>query len=220
VSRTLFRSQPDPTLHWTERFASLGPEAADHLRAAYRQRAAECLGTLDGRILLDKTALNTLNLGLIRAIFPRAHIVFALRDPRDVLLSCFMQAFAPTPLTAQFLDWMAGARFYAAVMNHWQALGASVQAPLSVVRYEQLVADPRGALAPVLEALNLAWHANQDQFHDRVSEYGVSTPSYAEVARPLYATSVGRWRAYAKHFQVVRSELEPHVTALGYGPWL
>ena len=220
VSRTLFRWQPDPQLHWTERFEALGPQAADRLRAAYRQRAKDCLGGLDNRILLDKTALNTINLGLIRAVFPRARIVFALRDPRDVLLSCFMQAFTPNPLTAQFLDWSAGARFYGAVMDHWRTMGPVVQAPVTVVRYEQLVADPRGALAPVLEALGLEWHADQNRFYDKALERSVSTPSYAEVARPLYASSVARWRAYSPHFQAVRQDLEPHVEAFGYGPWV
>jgi tetratricopeptide (TPR) repeat protein len=215
--KTLYRWKPDPALHWTERFAALGPDAATRLREAYAQRVERCLGAdPDGRILLDKTALNTVNLGLIRAVFPRAQILFALRDPRDVLLSCFMQAFAPNPLTAQFLDWARGARFYDAVMRHWRAMAPGDGAGVTVTRYERLVADPRAELAPLLADLGLEWHPDMARFHDSAGRDAVATPSFADVARPLHGDAVGRWRAYARHYAPVREYLEHHVEGFGY----
>ncbi|WP_424315559.1 sulfotransferase, partial [Haloferula sp.] len=40
-------------------------------------------------------ALNSIEIGLIACLFPEARIIFALRDPRDVCLSCFQQTFRP-----------------------------------------------------------------------------------------------------------------------------
>jgi hypothetical protein len=58
--------------------------------------------------------LNAVFLPLIAKLFPRAKIIFALRDPRDVVLSCFRRRFAmnagmfdsppwkpPRPITAR-----------------------------------------------------------------------------------------------------------------------
>ena len=41
--------------------------------------------------LVDKLPLNIVDLGLANLLFPSARVVVALRDPRDVVLSCFMQ---------------------------------------------------------------------------------------------------------------------------------
>ena len=47
----------------------------------------------DDRLLVDKLPLNLALLPLIHLLFPEARIIIALRDPRDVILSCFMQHF-------------------------------------------------------------------------------------------------------------------------------
>lgn len=218
--RALYRAQPDPALHWTARFAALDEDASAHLRTVYRKRARDCLGEpMDGSILLDKTAMNLVNLGVIRAVYPDARLVFALRDPRDVLLSCFMQAFSPNPLTAQLLDWRSGARLYDAVMAHWQAMAPLFSDRVTVVRYERLAADPRAELAPLLDHFGLAWHEDMERFHELAANAAVTTPSYADVARPVHTGAVGRWRNYARHFESVRDLLERHVDGFGYGPW-
>ena len=77
-----------------ERIKSLGSDEIAHLRKHYWQIAKRTLGQhVMQKVLVDKTALNTLNIELINTIFPNSVIIFALRDPRDVCLSCFMQSF-------------------------------------------------------------------------------------------------------------------------------
>ncbi|MEZ5958145.1 MAG: sulfotransferase, partial [Hyphomonadaceae bacterium] len=62
------------------------------IRAEYWKRvSAET--DVRGRIVVDKLPLNIIFLPLIRRVFPKAKILFALRDPRDVVLSCFQQRF-------------------------------------------------------------------------------------------------------------------------------
>lgn len=62
-----------------------------YLRAYYWQHVLAKFGdkALE-KCFVDKTALNTIDIALINALFPEARVIFALRDPRDICLSCFM----------------------------------------------------------------------------------------------------------------------------------
>src|SRR5205823_7949719 len=60
---------------------------------------------------------NTLKLPLIARLFPRAKILFACRDPRDVVLSCFRRRFRMNPAMYQMLTLDGAAHFYDAVMD-------------------------------------------------------------------------------------------------------
>ena len=73
------------------------------LRVQY-WRKAEALagGALEGRRLVDNQTLNITDLGLMARLFPGTPIVVALRDPRDVVLSCFMQKLRPNDAMAHF----------------------------------------------------------------------------------------------------------------------
>ncbi len=214
----LDRLAPPDGRHWSERMGGLGADGRRHLRRHYWRLARAWFPgcTADTR-LLDKTTLNTVNLGFIRALFPRAPILFALRDPRDVCLSCFMQAFAPGPLTDHFLDWQEGVRFYAAVMDHWNVLSQELTPDWRPLRYESLTADPRGTLEPLLDWLGLAWEGAQARFHEQARAGEIVTPSFAEAVRPIYGHAVGRWQAYAPFFAPVEGFLAPHVAGFGYG---
>jgi len=75
---------------------------------------------VDGRQVIDKLPLNQVHLGLIFRAFPDARVLLALRDPRDVCISCFANNFSPNRATVQFLDLERTARTYAAVMALWQ----------------------------------------------------------------------------------------------------
>lgn len=203
--------------HWTQAWESIDADARQRLRACYFERAAASIGPIPPRLrLLDKTTLNTLHIGLIRTLFPRAHIFFALRDPRDVLLSCFTQSFVPTPLTAQLLDWTQGARFYDQVMQHWHAMRPLLGASATTVRYEEVVADPQSALAPALASAGLPWVPDMTRFHEQAHRRPISTPSFAAVTRPLHADAVGRWCRHARHFDSVMPWIAPHLQAGGY----
>jgi tetratricopeptide (TPR) repeat protein len=203
--------------HWTARLEMIGAAGAARLRKRFLQRAALLEPrTPEAAVFIDKTALNTLNAGFIRALFPEARFVIVLRDPRDVVLSCFMQAFTPTPLTAHFLDWEHAARCYDAVLGHWQHLGSALGFMAVELRYEALVADPRAALEPVLAAIGLDWEDGMVRAHETVARRAIITPSFVDVARPVYGAAVGRWRRYARQLERIEPWLAPHLARLGY----
>jgi len=74
------------------------------------------------------------------------------------------------------------------------------------VRYETLVADLEGQARRLVAFLGLEWNAACLDFHRTART--VSTASVNQVRRPLYASSVARWKPYARH-------LRPLIEALG-----
>ena len=69
------------------------------------------------RMLVDKNpALNSLIPAAAR-IFPEAKFLIALRDPRDVCLSCFMQSLSPNPISSSYLSLEGTVTQYLSVMG-------------------------------------------------------------------------------------------------------
>ena len=70
-----------------------------------------------GKVFVDKHPLNTLKLPLIARLFPHAKILFACRDPRDVMLSCFRHRFQ---MSAPIYELLYAARVRrATTMRSW-----------------------------------------------------------------------------------------------------
>jgi Flp pilus assembly protein TadD len=217
VLAELSRLQPAAGLHWTEKWVAAGPDVARRLRATYFDCADQAIGRLPAHArLLDKTTMNSIHVGLIRALFPRARIVFAHRDPRDVLISACMQSFDQTALTRLLLDWDLAARFLDAVLQHWHAMRPLFGDAAHDVRYEDVVAAPDRTLSPPLVSAGLVWEDSQRDFHATAHLRPVTTPSFADVSKPLHANAIGRWRHYAEHFEPVSALLAPHIAASGY----
>jgi tetratricopeptide (TPR) repeat protein len=178
--------------------------------AGFRDLAARYLAALrergwDGTSrFVDKTLENYLHLGLIQVLFPRAMILHALRDPADTGFACYRQLFAAGNETLYDLSEI-GAEYvrYRRLMDHWAAV---LPGRVRDVSYEALVADPETRIpALVTEAAGLAWDPAVLRFHERAG--GVATASAAQVRRPIYRTSVQRWRRHA-------TKLKPLIAAL------
>ena len=73
-----------------DRLAQLTPPLADAAREIYwRSVAATLGGNISSKVIIDKLPLHITALPTITKLFPRAKILFAMRDPRDVVFSCF-----------------------------------------------------------------------------------------------------------------------------------
>jgi len=199
----------------------LSPALIADMRRSYWQAANEALGEAPGqavgaRRLIDKLPLNIVHLGLVRRIFPDAQIIVALRDPRDVVLSCFMQSFTPNDAMVHFRDVDAAADLYAEVMANWRAQQQCLGLDTFDYRYEDLVADPATVAAGVLKFLGLPWQDSVLDYHSRKRARLVMTPSYQDVREPVYNRAVARWRHYADALAPVQARLAPFVAAFGY----
>ncbi|MBD9363186.1 sulfotransferase [Methylomonas sp. EbB] len=188
-----------------------------HLRAFYWQRARALYGNNIGtRLLLDKTTMNTIDLGLINCIFPDAKLVFLLRDPRDVCLSCFMQTMLPTPSTVQLLSWESTARFYAQVMDWWLTIRPKLTMRFIEFRYEDAVFDFEPAFRKVFDFIGLEWDPAVAEFHKKAAGKYIASPSFSQVAQPLYSSSVGRWQHYRAEYPPILPELKAFINEFGY----
>ncbi|USO00134.1 MAG: sulfotransferase [Phycisphaeraceae bacterium] len=200
------------------RLAQLDLAKVAELRRTYWENVAKLCDNPDGRLFVDKLPLNILDLGMINAIFPDARVIVALRDPRDVCLSCFMQWFAPNPAMVQFLSLPATARFYDAVMSLYLESRDLLTVRCLQIRYEDTVADLESQGRRLIDHLGLEWSDDLLRFQDKARERAIRTPSYAAVTEKVHTRAVGRWRNYASHFAPLHAILNPCVSAFGYEP--
>ncbi len=144
--------------------------------------------------ITDKTIGNFELLGLIHLCFPNARIIHCRRDARDVCVSCFSTRFSGGHGYAYDLRELGRYwRIYDRLMAHWRAVlppGRMLE-----VEYEALVEDLEGSARRLVTHLGLPWNEACLRFHE--SSRDVATASFAQVRRPIYRGSVGRWRRYA-----------------------
>ncbi|HEX6963720.1 MAG TPA: sulfotransferase [Lacipirellula sp.] len=169
-----------------------------------------------GRTLIDKNPELTLLLPLVARVFPEMSIIFALRDPRDVILSCFMQRLPLNTVSVHYLTLEAAAKKYAANMRAWLKIRDMLRNRWLEVRYEDCVADLKQQAQRVLEFLNLPWDDQVLDYHRRAQTKHVHSPTYEAVTKPVYSSSVGRWRNYEAQLAPVMGILQPYVDAFGY----
>lgn len=202
-----------------DKLRKLDRAGIEHLRHFYWERVAGRFGDgMRSQHFVDKFTLNTVDVGLINCVFPDAKVIFVMRDPRDVCLSCIMQLMVPSPATVHLLGWEATVRFYAQIMQWWRHIKPLLTVGVMEFRYEDAVTQFEPTFRRIFEFLGLAWDPAVADFHQRAAKKYIATPSRSQVAQPLYASSMARWRAYETEFKGVAEHLAPFVTAFGYEP--
>ena len=174
-----------------EKLAKLDKETARLLAAQYLEKLRALAPA--ARRIVDKMPHNYLYLGLLACLFPRAKFIHCRRDVRDVAVSCWMTHFKAIRWTNDPRHIVAQFRRYRRIMEHWRNV---LPRALLEVDYEETVADLEGVARRLIAWCSLEWEPGCLEFHrDRRV---VSTASAVQVRRPVYATSVGRWKNYAK----------------------
>ncbi|MBN9562116.1 MAG: sulfotransferase [Alphaproteobacteria bacterium] len=203
-----------------EKLRRLDRSAVLRLRALYWQLVRQRFGGAIGqRAFVDKFTMNTVDLGLINVIFPDAKVVFVMRDPRDVCISCVMQLMVPSQTTVHLLTWRGTAEFYALVMDWWMHIKRLLTLHVIEFRYEDAVTQFQPVFRRVFDGLGLPWDPAVAEFHKNVSGKFIASPSRNQVAQPLYSSSVARWRHFEAEFAPVAGLLEPFVRAFHYEPF-
>jgi len=199
-----------------ERLAGIGGGEALKRREAYWTAVRSFGVEPRGRVFIDKMPLASQNLPLIAKLFPGAKILFALRDPRDVVLSCFRRRFGMNPSMYQLLTLEGAARYYDMVMRLSALYRERLPLQIHTVRYEDLVDDFGAVAGGACAFLGLAWDEGLHDFAAKARTRGISTPSAAQVARGLNREGKGSWRRYADQLKPVLPILEPWVERFGY----
>ncbi|MFI4897256.1 MAG: tetratricopeptide repeat-containing sulfotransferase family protein [Phycisphaerales bacterium JB059] len=151
----------------------------------------------DAARVVDKQPFNFLHLGLIAKLWPGARVIHTVRDPRDTCLSCHFRQFAGSAPWASRQRWL-GAFYveYARLMEHWSRVLPETPVGLRMmqVRYEDLIDHQERVSRALIEFVGLDWEDRVLRFHEKPRH--APTLNADEVGRPVYASSVGRWRAY------------------------
>ena len=170
-----------------------------------------------GRLLIDKNPYLTDLIPVLVRVFPEIKLLVALRDPRDVVLSCFMQCFFPIGTTnSTYLSLADTVGEYTELMGMWTTVAPMLKNSSIAVRYEDMVDDLEPVARRTLDFLGVAWDERVLRFDEHARQKLVRSPTYADVTKPVYKRAVGRWRSYQKYLEPHLEKLETFVKAFGY----
>jgi tetratricopeptide (TPR) repeat protein len=201
-----------------ERLTRATPATLERLRAAYWRLVAGAGVDVSGKVFVDKYPLNTLKLPLIARLFPDAKILFACRDPRDIVLSCFRHRFKMNAPIYELLSIESAARYYDAVMRLVICLNGVLTLDTCLVRHEDLVTEFAREMKRICTFLGLDWVPAMGAFAVRTKDRAVLTPSTAQLVRGLNTEGLGQWRRYRPQLAPVLPMLEPWVKRFYYDP--
>jgi Tfp pilus assembly protein PilF len=172
--------------------------------------------SLNGKIFLDKLPFHSLKLPLIARLFPEAKVLFALRDPRDVVFSAFRNRFSVSTDSFEFLRLEDCAHYYAAVMGLSELYWAKLPLNLRGHRYEDLMKDFDATVKAVCNFIGIEWNESMREFSQGVRAVNVRSVSAPQVRQGLYGGAAGQWRRYERELAPILPILQPWVKRFGY----
>jgi hypothetical protein len=159
--------------------------------------------------IIDKTPDNFLRIGLIRLILPNAKIIHTMRDPIDTCVSCYSQLFTCGHSFSYDLGELGRYyRGYSELMTHWKC----VLPPGTIldVSYESVVDDLVGQARRMIEYCGLPWSDECINFYS--TKRPIQTASAVQVRKPLFRTSLQRWRKYEAELAPLIDELDAMIS--------
>jgi len=151
----------------------------------------------------DKLPGNFVLLGLIATMLPNARIIHCRRDPIDTCISCYTQLF--TSGHEWTYDFATIGRYYQRywkLMEHWRRI---MPGRFLEIRYEQLVDDTEKGARQLLDWCGLPWDEQVLRFYE--TKRNVMTASLSQVRKPIYTSSMGRWKKWEPYIQALIDEI-------------
>ena len=153
---------------------------------------------------IDKTLQNYLYCGLIHTALPAAKIILIQRHPMDACWAMYKAHFQGK--FSFSYDQIELAEYYLAyrrLSRHWRAtLPADA---LLEMNYEDIVRDQAAASRRLIGFVGLSWDDEVLRFHHSAAPS--ATASAVQVRRPIYSSSVGKWRHHAERLAPLRARL-------------
>ena len=187
-------------------------------RQEYLRATTEAIGQpINDRLLIEKDPLLTADLAVPLRLFPESKIILPLRDPRDVVISYYftiVPASVNSVASATLEDCCLS---YAMTMRHWLWI-KEILPPHRWLesKYESLLTSPESHTQELARFLEIPWIAEMLNHSNRDASRAISTPTYADVARPLYTRASGRWTNDPKQHAPHLHHLEPFLREFGY----
>jgi tetratricopeptide (TPR) repeat protein len=153
---------------------------------------------------IDKTLQNYLYCGLIHAALPAAKIILLQRHPLDACWAIYKAHFQG--MFSFSYHQIELAEYYLAfrrLSQHWRAtLPPGV---LLEIRYEDIIRDQSVASRRLIDFVGLPWDDAVLRFQE--SPAPSATASAVQVRRPIYSSSVGKWRHHEERLAPLRARL-------------
>ena len=160
-----------------------------------RQRLLEEWGRhwdASARVHVEKSPPNLVRMRFLKALFPEAAFLMVMRHPAAV--ACATQKWSRTPWTSLIHHWI--------VTHETMTRDSGEVSPVTILRYEDFVADPDRALARVFESVGLTAHpAGEDVRRDINERYFDFWRTTRNPLRMLdRRTAVRRFESSARRF--------------------
>jgi tetratricopeptide (TPR) repeat protein len=187
-------------------------------RESYFNAMDCCIGEPVGsRLLVDKNPSLTPLAPEFFRFFPETKFVTMIRDPRDVVVSCFMQPFfPPNAVSGNFLTLEDTAAEVGSFMSIWAEISERFEENACEVRYEEMVEDLEGNARKVLDFLGLEWSEKVMEYDRHASEKVVRSPTADAVTEKVHSRATNRWKNYEKYLGPAFDHLSGSLRALGY----
>ncbi|WP_170122225.1 tetratricopeptide repeat-containing sulfotransferase family protein [Breoghania corrubedonensis] len=166
----------------------------------FRRTARKYLALLDklapgAERVADKMPHNFEVLWLMALAFPKATFIHCTREPVDCCISIYTKALSSghrynrsqTTLGRYY-------RLYRELMEHWKAV---LPVTIHEQSYEAMIADQEGQSRALIARTGLEWDPACLEFYK--GERQVRTFSKEQVRKPIYTSSVARWKRYEPH---------------------
>ena len=178
-----------PGADFIQGLGRLNREMAGHFASQHLEKL--CALHRTALRIVDKMPGNYVYLGVLASLFPRAKLIHCRRDLRDVAVSCWMTHFLETRWADKEEHIALLFHEYQRIMEHWRKV---LPSPVLEVDYEETVADLEGVARRLVAWCGLEWEPKCLEFYR--TKRPVKTASAVQVRRPVYKTSVGRWKHY------------------------
>ncbi len=148
--------------------------------------------------IAEKSPNNVFFFQHLHHIFPESPLIHVIRDGRDVVCSLLTMNWV-NPQTGQPIEYTRDARkaaeyWVSAVQTGRKAArGPSLAPRYMELRYEDIVGQPEETLRKLFAFIKEPWDPAVLEFHRRERNLAGES-SAAQVSKPLYAASVGRWK--------------------------
>jgi tetratricopeptide (TPR) repeat protein len=155
--------------------------------------------------ITDKMPANFFCVGLIHLMLPNAKIIHIRRNPVDTCLSGFSKLFNSGQLHSYDLTELG--RYYCnynKLMKYWHSVLPSNN--FMEIQYEDLVVNSEEKSRELISFIGLEWDKACLNFYQ--NKRTVRTASITQVRKPIYQSSVDKWKRY-------EDQLGPLLDALG-----
>ena len=169
---------------------------------------AEQAGKPDATRIIDKMPGNYFWTGIIPLILPQAKIIHTQRHPIDNCLSLYRIYFPDgMPWSYNLVNLAKAYKACYEHMKHWET--SLPEGMMITMNYEVMVADFENQARKLIDHVGLDWNDACLRFYE--TERTVKTASLSQVRKPIYNTSVGRWKKYEPYLKPLIRELGPLV---------